>query len=61
MILSELHEITSIDSEIVQLHERLEALYVERASICAKVTHAPSSSAKTSVEQINLDEIDLSL
>ncbi len=60
MLVSQLHEITNIDSEIVELHEKLETLYKMRADI----TSAKGSAASTlsnSMDDINLDDIDLSL
>ena len=61
MILSELHEISSIDSEISQLHERLESLYKQRADITSIKNEAASGSSRSIDDAINLDGIDLSL
>ena len=60
MILSQLHEISSIDSEITELHERLDSLYKQRADITSVKNSAASASSR-SVDEINLDGIDLSL
>ncbi len=59
MILSQLHEISNIDSEIGELHERLEFLYKRRANIASVKNGA--SSAQSIEDSINLDDIDLSL
>lgn len=61
MILSELQEITVIDSEIVELHEKLETLYQKRARLAKSKKSSTSSLASWIHDDINLEGIDLSL
>lgn len=61
MILSELHEISTIDSEIGELHERLNTLYKQRADIMSIKNNSSAGASQSIEDSINLDGIDLSL
>ncbi len=60
MLLLQLQEITSIDSEIVQLHERLSSLYKERADLTSTKA-ATATTFQALDDTIDLTGIDLSL
>ncbi len=61
MIVLDLHEITRIDSEITELHERLESLYEQRAELTNTKASSSSAPSQSLDDSINLDGIDLSL
>lgn len=61
MLLSQLNEISDIDSEIIELHERLESLYQQRADLTTIKKSTKRVSLNVLDDTINLDDIDLSL
>lgn len=61
MRLAQLKEITYIDSEIVELHEKLQSLYEQRADLTSTKTSGASVSLQAIDDSVDLSSIDLSL
>lgn len=61
MTLPQLYEISSIDSEIIELHEKLQSLYRQRAELTSIKDGASSVASQTLSDAIDLSGIDLSL
>ena len=61
MRIFQLQEVSDIDSEIVELHEKLQALYSQRAELLGAKQSTAGGSLQSLSDSIDLSGIDLSL